>query len=131
MSRLRVCAGVKPRWESRARVLLALAALLGQVWIATPHVTRELVSALAPFTQRAAIAPPDVTARAQYAAHHHDPSRCPICQASAIARSGVTSSADAGPVGVLSPTFDVVDFDYDRVASAPADPKATPRAPPT
>lgn len=130
MSRLSVSAGVKPRCGSPARVLLALAALLAQVWIAAPHVTREIVSVLAPVTRSAAIAQPDVTARARYAAHHHDPSRCPICQASAIARSGVASSGDARPIGVLHPASEVVFIDYDHVASDATNPKTAPRAPP-
>jgi hypothetical protein len=118
------------RRGSRAGLLLALAALLGQVWIAAPHATQELVSALAPASQAVAVAHAGAVAGFRSTAQHHDPGRCPVCQASSLARSTVTSSADVRPLGIFTPTFDVVAPGYDHVPAAPADPNTAPRAPP-
>lgn len=118
------------RGAGRAGLLLALLSLLGQVAIAAPHATEQLAAVLGAAAQGRAAATASLDARPLGAAVPHEPSRCPLCQASALARASLNSTWVSDAPGPSTATRPLVVLELANVATAPVDPTASPRAPP-
>lgn len=128
---------VRSRWSGSVGLLLALLSLLGQLAIAAPHETGQLLAALAlPAREASAETHGGVVATALRpassvpAAESHDPARCPLCQASALARTSLNSAWIAEAPGPLAGATRLVVLEVENAAVAPVDAIAAPRAPP-
>lgn len=119
---------VRQRRIGRAGFLLAISATAGQILIAAPHATAQVLAihAAAAFHAASLVAWADGGG----AGTPHDSAHCPACQAAVQARTalGVTSCSR----GLLpsSPTLGIPWLAGARVSRTLADSKAEPRAPP-
>lgn len=118
----------RARRAGSAGVVLAVLALLGQLVVAAPHEAEQLISVL--YRPNAAAESTGTAVRAGHPVPAHDPASCPICQASALARTALSSSWSARAPLPVEPIRRLIPECSAREPAAPVDATAAPRAPP-